>query len=113
MTQRAKRFYAKAVKIMQEAGAVQVVDGDVLSMYCVYLDKWLSNAAKLKKEGDIVVDWRGQPVKNPRFDVVLKTGQQVNAFASKLGFSPADRERIKARGKAEESALEKFARMNS
>lgn len=108
MSKRAKRYFNAACKIMLEAGNLQIVDGDVLSIYCTYLDHWVTENQLLVEEGCVVEDWRKQKVKNPRLNAVRELGQQLNAYSSKLGFSPADRERIKVRAKKEKSALEKF-----
>lgn len=112
MTQRAKRFFERYADIMEAAGNLQVVDGTLLSMFCILEDRWLTNYSRLKREGDMLSGARGKKYKNPRVDIWLKQGVQVSAFAAKLGFSPADRERIKARGKKGKSALEKFMEEN-
>jgi P27 family predicted phage terminase small subunit len=74
---------------------VQKTDLAVLSAYAHSWAEWQKESQLLDREGTITTGAQGQPIQNPRCRVVKDLFNIMAAAASKLGFSPADRDRMK------------------
>lgn len=70
-------------------------DADVLARYCEWLDRYEQLAAEMELTGFTVEGRLGGEVKNPRWQLLRDSSEQVTRLGALLGLNPSDRSRLK------------------
>lgn len=94
----AKKEYNRIVKLLSTAtGYLQQVDLGVLSIYAQTWSDIQRLTKQVRKEGETLIGSQGGSYLNPTYSALCNAQTRLDKLASKLGFSPADRERLSAR----------------
>jgi P27 family predicted phage terminase small subunit len=91
----AKREWRRIAPELERLGLLTLVDRAALAAYCEAWARWRQAELKLKEMGLVVrnskmTGW----MKNPWLLVADKAMEQIRAFASEFGLTPAARTRI-------------------
>jgi P27 family predicted phage terminase small subunit len=93
----AKREYRRVVAEFEAAGhELQQIDAAVIEVYAQGLADFRRLTLELRAEGEVLVSQSGYSQPHPKTSLKAQAYKQLLAAASKLGFSPADRQRIPA-----------------
>lgn len=101
--------YARAAKLLKEAGVIQLVDLAFLANYAQAYADVRKLTESINKEGTLLVGAQGGYIQNPDVRTRTSAFAQMATAASKLGFSPTDRGRLaKPDVPKEKSKAERF-----
>lgn len=69
-------------------------DRGALAAYCAAYSRWAAAEAQVKELGAVVKSPNGYPIVNPWLSIANKAMEQMKAFGSEFGLTPASRTRI-------------------
>jgi P27 family predicted phage terminase small subunit len=92
----ARREWRKVSKELFSLGLLTKIDKAALSGYCQAWSDWVEALDKLKVEGKVFKSPNGYPVLSPWISIASKANEQMRAYLSEFGMSPATRARVEA-----------------
>lgn len=109
LSKEAKVEYARAAKLLKDAGVIQLVDLAYLATYAQSFADWRKLTEAINRDGTRFDGAHSGWIQNPDVRTRTTVFAQMSTAASKLGFSPTDRGRL-ARPEApkEKSQAERF-----
>ncbi len=75
-------------------------DADTLARYCEWLDRYERIAAEVESSGFTVKGRLDGEIKNPRWQLLRDSSEQVTKLGALLGLNPSDRSRLKVEDSA-------------
>lgn len=101
LSKTAKAEWRRVAPLLLESGLLLEVDTAILGAYCTAFAGYLEAKALVEEQGQIVIvesqtrtGRTSKPIRNPAVTLMLDYQRSMLQAASKLGFSPFDRERI-------------------
>ncbi|HEX4032610.1 MAG TPA: phage terminase small subunit P27 family [Terracidiphilus sp.] len=108
----AKAEWRRVAPFLLEQGALLEVDTAILAAYCTAFAGYLEAKSLVDEQGQIITvtsqtrtGSTSKPIRNPAVTLMLDYQRSMLAAASKMGFSPYDRERIEGQEIEPETAL--------
>lgn len=112
LDERALSLYERACDLVAEAGMLSIVDSGLISRYCQGLADWERETKALRDEGFILQSGiHNTPVRNPRQPAIKSIEDALLKAEKALGFSPAERSRIKGTPPKRVSKLDQIRNM--
>ncbi|MFQ5625859.1 MAG: phage terminase small subunit P27 family, partial [Methyloligellaceae bacterium] len=110
LTVGAKQEWRRLVKAMEHCEIFTQVDRQALAIYCEAYDRWVEALKVVRKTGYVVKDKKtNRAIINPYLRVANQAVDVMRQFGPELGFTPASRTRIEAKGTAKDAAkLDEF-----
>ncbi len=103
----AKKEWRRVVKELEPLGLVTQIDMAALAAYCQAYSRWVQAEDMIRKHGMLVKSPNGYPMQSPYLAIANKAVEQMKAFMSEFGMTPASRTRIEVKSSAEkEDSLE-------
>jgi|SRR5579859_1815891 len=99
----ALKVFRQLCKMLAARRALTAGDGEILSLYCVLLDRHARALAELQKDGEIITATRyskaGEPyevkVKNPWLDIARDVERQRVGILDRLGLTPRAKDAVR------------------
>ncbi len=91
----AKREWRRITKELFALGLVSKVDRAALGGYCDAYGRWAEAARQLQQYGLIVKSPNGYPMPSPYLAILTTALDQMRAFLTEFGMTPASRSRVK------------------
>jgi P27 family predicted phage terminase small subunit len=105
----ARREWKRITKTLHALGLLTKIDRAALVAYCQLWGRWIEAEDKVRLTGAVIeVGENGYPILNPHLSVATKTLDQMKAFLTEFGMTPASRSRIHVAKNAEEDEDAKF-----
>jgi P27 family predicted phage terminase small subunit len=91
----AKREWRRASKELFALGVISKVDRAALGGYCDAYGRWAEAARQLQQFGLIFKSPSGYPMPSPYLAILTTALDQMRAFLTEFGMTPASRSRVK------------------
>lgn len=90
----AKREWRRVSKSLHSLGLLTAIDRAALAAYCQAWARWLDAERQLTKFGAIIKSPNGYPLQSPYLGIARDAVQQMRAFLTEFGMTPASRARL-------------------
>jgi P27 family predicted phage terminase small subunit len=94
MDAEAEAVWRRVIAAMGTSGVIRVPDSDVLRCYREAVSCYTA-AVRLYVGSGPLIKYRGSPVKNPIYQIMRESREQVRLFARELGLTPSARAGLK------------------
>lgn len=91
---KARTVWDALVSLLDGAGVLTVIDGNVLARYCQLWARWREVEDDLAKDGQTTVNRFGEPIAQPGVRIANALAVQLRQLEGELGMSPAARVRL-------------------
>jgi len=91
----AKREWRRISKELFEMGIISKLDRAALGAYCDAYGRWAESAKQIQQYGMIFKSPSGYPMPSPYLPILHTALDQMRAFLTEFGLSPASRSRVK------------------
>ena len=110
LTELAKAEWNRIAPVLARLGLLSGLDRAALAAYCTVCGRWVEAEEALKKTGPVVKSPSGYPMISPYLVVANRALEQIRAFMTEFGLSPASRSRIFVNTDEYEDAFESWMR---
>ena len=90
MDEEAPAVWRRVMRHGGSSGVIRATDTDALRCYCEAVSRY-NRVARIYARTDPVIKDRGHLVKNPLYQIVRESSDQVRMFARELGLTPSAR----------------------
>ena len=91
----AKREWRRISKELFEMGIISKLDRAALGAYCDAYGRWAESAKQIQQYGMIFKSPSGYPMPSPYLQILHTALDQMRAFLTVFGLTPASRSRVK------------------
>lgn len=95
LTDEARIEWERIAGELETLGLIGHVDRAMLAAYCQAYGRWVAAERELETHGYLIKTPNGYPAPNPYLPIANKAMEQMRAFGSEFGMSPAARSRVK------------------
>jgi len=95
-------------ELLLKLGLLTLIDRTAFAAYCTLYARWVEAEEALKKTGSVVRAPSGYPMLSPYYTVSNQCLQQMRAYLTEFGLTPASRSRISIGGLNQDDPLEDF-----
>lgn len=99
----ARREWKRITRDLADCGLLTVVDRAALAGYCQAWSRWVEAEDVLRKAGVLTKTPNGMLVQSPMLAIANRAMDQMRAFLTEFGMTPAARTRIKVEPKKQEA----------
>ena len=104
----AKKEWRRVSKELLALGLVSKIDGAALGGYCDAYGRWAEAAGKLQEFGLIFKPPSGYPMPSPYLAILTTALDQMRAFLTEFGMTPASRTRVRTANPRQRDLFDDF-----
>lgn len=90
----ARKEWRRISANLEPLGLLTQIDMAALAAYCQVYSRWVEAENQIRKHGMLVKSPNGYPMQSPYLNIASKAVEQMKAFLTEFGMTPASRSRI-------------------
>lgn len=94
LTPEARAEWDRVVPELQRLQLLTPLNGPVLAAYCETWSRYVDAAQTIQREGQVVTNGRGGPVRHPALVTLEKASTELRQLAAEFGLTPASEARL-------------------